>query len=140
MSCDRRARSQSLILAHSHITLSKQLYEQHTAPGNAAQKKVDLSIQFPYNVYILKQRRKKMELSNQAMLGLGIYIGYKASYRRDEMARYGIEYDEVVTELTANGLIDKGRIQMKEAAAVFAERFPGQLASQVHQYRAQLGY
>jgi hypothetical protein len=29
-------------------------------PDNAAQKKVDISIQLHYNVYILKQRRKKM--------------------------------------------------------------------------------
>jgi hypothetical protein len=74
------------------------------------------------------------DFSHKTWVGLGIYISHKSSYRRAEMERYGIEYDSVVADLVAEGLIVSGRIDKKRAQAAFAAKFPDQLASQVHQY------
>jgi hypothetical protein len=82
----------------------------------------------------------KYTLTNQGYMGLGIYLGYKASYRRPEMERHGVNYDEVVAELTKLNIIKSGKINKDLGYTVFRERFPGQLASQTHQYRSVLGF
>ena len=79
-------------------------------------------------------------LTNQGYLGLGIYLGFKPMYRADEMARYNISYDEVVAELKKVGLLKNRKLSREEGYKAFHERFPGQLGSQTHQYRQQLGF
>ena len=80
-----------------------------------------------------------LNLSNAQWLGFSIYLGMKASYRRSEMERYGVDYDDTVQALAREGVIRNGKINTKQAYALFNERFPGQLASQTHQVAAKLG-
>lgn len=83
----------------------------------------------------------KYQLTNQGYMGLGIYLGFKANCRRDEMQRFGVNYDQVVAELTRVGLIKNGRLVSNEARLAFDERFPNVLGpSQTHQYKQVLGY
>lgn len=81
---------------------------------------------------------KEYTLTNQAWMGLGIYVGRKPSYRRAEMESYGVDYSSVVSELTKVGIIVKGKI-VKEAKDVFMARF-NCLPSQTHQYCEKLGF
>ena len=77
----------------------------------------------------------KFCLSNKGYVGLGIYLGFKSSYRQSEMAYHNINYNEVVDELTKVGLIKNGKIQTEQAKQVFSERFPNVFCSQVHVYK-----
>tara|TARA_R110002096_G_scaffold18884_6_gene63723 strand:+ start:2507 stop:3013 length:507 start_codon:yes stop_codon:yes gene_type:complete len=77
---------------------------------------------------------KGLCLSHKSYQGLGIYLGYKASYRRDEMGRWGIDYDTVVAELMEQGIIVKGRIVRSKAEAAFSAKFPDINPSQTHHY------
>lgn len=79
-------------------------------------------------------------LTNHGWMGLGIYIGFKAAYRRSEMNYVGVDYDKVVEELTKVGLMKGGRLNIKEARAQWKHRFDDILPSQHHQYREQLGF
>jgi hypothetical protein len=81
-----------------------------------------------------------MELSNNAMMVLGIYLGHKSHARRSECEHVGCDYDSGVAELAKAGVMRGGRINRKEGYAVFHERFPDQLGSQTHQYRHKLGF
>ena len=89
----------------------------------------------------LSNRTNKMTtLTNQSYLGLGIYLGFKAKFRRPEMESHGINYDEVVAELAKTGVMKNGKITRETGYKVFHERFPNQLGSQTHQYKAVLGF
>lgn len=79
-----------------------------------------------------------LKLTDKQWLGFSIYLGMKAAYRRSEMARYGVDYDDTVAALAAQGVIRNGRIQ-PGAYDLFHERFPGQIASQTHQVLVKLG-
>lgn len=74
-------------------------------------------------------------LTNKTYVGLGIYLGFKPSQRRNVMASHGVNYDEVVAELTKVGLIRNGRLFDSEGRLAFNERFPNVLPSQVHMYK-----
>lgn len=83
----------------------------------------------------------KYQLTNQGYMGLGICLGFKASHHRSEMQRFGVNYDQVIAELTRVSLVKNGRLVSKEARLAFNERFPDVLGpSQVHQYKQALGY
>ncbi len=82
----------------------------------------------------------KYTLTNKGYMGLGIYLGFKSTYRRAEMTSFGIDYDETFDELVKVGLIKNGRIVTSKAKEAFNERFAGQLTSQTHQYSEQLGF
>ncbi len=81
----------------------------------------------------------KYTLTNKGYMGLGIYLGRKAAYRRDEMRCHGIDYDETVAELTKVGLIKNGRIVTAKAKEAWNERFEGIFTSQTHHYCDKLG-
>ncbi len=80
-----------------------------------------------------------LNLSNKEWLGFSIYLGFKASYRKSEMARYDVDYNQTVAALTRAGVIRNGKmIPRDEAYQLFNEKFPNQLASQTHQVLAKL--
>lgn len=79
-----------------------------------------------------------ISLTNDQWLGFSIYLGMKSGYRRELMESSGIDYEDTVQALTQVGILKNGRMNQKEAYAIFHERFPGQLASQTHQVRARL--
>ena len=81
-----------------------------------------------------------MTLTDQGYMGLGIYMGFKSAYRRDEMRTYGVNYDEVVAELTKYGIIKSGRIVKANAQKAWDERFKGVFTSQTHHYCDALGF
>ena len=82
----------------------------------------------------------KFTLTNHGYMALGIYTGFKAAFRRGEMARHGVDYDTAMKEFNKVGLAKNNRVNRDVAVAAFQERFPGQLGSQTHQYRKDLGY
>lgn len=79
-----------------------------------------------------------ISLTNEQWLGFSIYLGMKSGYRRELMESAGVSYEDTVQALTRVGILKNGRMNQKEAYAIFRERFPGQLASQTHQVIARL--
>lgn len=79
-----------------------------------------------------------LKLTDQEYLGLGIYLGYKSSYRRGEFSRYDLDYDAFVKRMSELNLIRNGRIDKKVAKLIFDKKFAGQSPSQVHQYIKKL--
>jgi hypothetical protein len=82
----------------------------------------------------------KSTLTNHGYMGLGLYVGFKSTHRRSEMESFGVNYDQVVEELTRVGLIRNGRMDLAEGRRAWRERFCDILPSQTHQYEAELGY
>ena len=80
-----------------------------------------------------------LNLTNEQWLGFSIYLGFKSSHRKAEMARYDIDYNDTVAALAREGVIRNGKmIPNAQAYALFNEKFPGQIASQTHQVKARL--
>jgi hypothetical protein len=80
-----------------------------------------------------------LNLTSQQWLGFSIYLGFQAPYRRSEMERYNVDYDDTVAALTREGVIRNGKMLPRaQAYRLFNEKFPGQLASQTHQIQALL--
>ena len=82
----------------------------------------------------------RYNLTKKTYVGLGIYLGFKPSHRRSEMALHGVDYDEVVAELTKVGLIRNGRLFNSEGRFAFNERYPNVLPSQVHMYKHSVDF
>lgn len=81
-----------------------------------------------------------INLSNHGWMGLGIYIGFKSSFRKDQMEYIGVDYDKFAKEVTKIGLMKSGRIDIKTARKHWEDRFGNILPSQCHQYREELGF
>lgn len=79
-----------------------------------------------------------VKLTDAGYLGLGIYLGFKSSHRRSEMERYELDYEDVVSELTKNGLIKDGKINTPKATEAFKSKFGDIRPSQIHQYKSKL--
>jgi hypothetical protein len=82
----------------------------------------------------------KYALTNLGYMALGIYLGYKSSHRRKYMLEFGIDYEVALAEFRKVGLAKGARVNLADARMAFNERFPGQLSSQLHQYRKELGF
>lgn len=81
-----------------------------------------------------------MKLSNNAWMGLGIYIGFKSPYRTEEMKRIGVNIEDFKMEVTNAGIMKGGRINVKHARGIWEGRFGNILPSQTHMYRESLGF
>lgn len=81
-------------------------------------------------------------LSNHGLMALGIYIGFKAAFRRKEMESFGVDYEKACDEFRKVGLMKGRKMDMVQARAAFKERSPSEaaLGSQTHQYCKQLGF
>ena len=82
------------------------------------------------------------KLSNNGLALLGVYISHKASYRREECERYGIDYNAGVAELKATTSLFTGvRMNLKEGRVLFSHLMPSDtIASQLHWYMDDLGF
>lgn len=80
-----------------------------------------------------------LNLTDNEWLGFSIYLGFRPAYRKSEMARNGVDYNQTVAALARVGVIRNGRMISNSAAyRLFHEKFPAQLASQTHQVREKL--
>ena len=71
-----------------------------------------------------------IKLSYKGWIGFAIYIGYKASYRRNECEYHGIDYNKVVAELKNAGVIQKNKL-VRNARAIWDHNMENTLPSQI---------
>jgi hypothetical protein len=81
-------------------------------------------------------------LTNHGLMALGIYIGYKAPFRRAEMESFGVDYETACEEFRKVGLMKGRKMDLPLARNAFKERSPSGagLGSQTHMYCKQLGF
>lgn len=80
-----------------------------------------------------------MKLSNLATATLGLYIGFKPSYRVREAQFWGIDF-VVGAKALHDELPNFEKLSREQKVAIFTENAGKRLGSQTHQYMRQLGF